>query len=1033
MNPDKHLLGVDIPSALPTGTRLLEFELLRLLGVGGFGIVYLAFDHALEREVAIKEYMPASLAGRSNTAQLSLRSMSDADTFALGLKSFVNEARLLARFDHPSLLKVHRFWEANGTAYMSMPVLRGRTVKDIRLAMAKEPDEAWMRTILDPLLGAVEALHSEGVYHRDIAPDNIQVEPDGRPVLLDFGAARRVISDQTQSLTAILKPAYAPIEQYAEAGSVKQGPWTDIYSLGATLHFLLLGRPPPPATARAVHAEPLWPAGQTLPSCSAGFLDIIDWMLEPRPSDRPQSVLELRRALDGDTQRPPKRKPFSDASWDRTVILSPPTPQVSRTASPPGGSWPGDQTASLDPDRTQIRPRPGPREEEPFATPTPGGKAAARPNANPASPSSWESESADHPVSRAVIRRAYDWLSRIFGARSRNSDQIKNQRVLRHPNTDAESNAIVLGKGGTVLMQPKSLNNLDNAVADSGDTHDNTVIIARKGNPKVEDATSQVVLTVVRSDVSSYVGKAFPLRRGTLTVGRESADISIPDPGWSSRHATIEVSDASIEMTDLGSSNGTFINNKILPKNTPSRLYPGAKVRLGSTEFVLALKDATMMPDLSGTAFADEYVLEQSIHSSPKGVVYRARKRSGLLVAVKILSPDYALFPGYRDSFANEAKVAIQLEHPNICRMDNFGESDIAHSAGTWRLPFISYEMMQGGSLATRFNELKGTSFDIIAKWILVLADALEQAHVKGVIHGNIKPSAICFDRNLNPYLTDFAIGQNAAGANSPVLGAPAFMAPEQLDGKGATAATDQYSLAVITYWLLSGSRPYEGQEDEETRHRNLLNPPTKLHIEAKRRLNRSVPSPLTGVLNKALAADPSNRFETMLKFAEGFRKGLHGSGSLNDHGVFISYRRDQSAVLVTYIAKQLEVVHGIQSFVDTHGLDGAVKFPKRIQRAIEGCSVFVCVMSGKTLQSKHVVDEIHFAHGLEKPMIPVFQEDFLATEQDTANSAINDLLQYDGVRVFDKQNIYIDHAVNDLARRIIATASMDPEDSTDA
>jgi serine/threonine protein kinase len=124
---------------LPDGTRLGEFELLKVLGVGGFGIVYLAFDHALEREVAVKEYMPASLAGRTETMHVSLRSQSDAETFELGRKSFVNEAKLLARFDHPSLLKVHRFWEANGTAYMAMPVMRGRTVKDVRADMEVPP------------------------------------------------------------------------------------------------------------------------------------------------------------------------------------------------------------------------------------------------------------------------------------------------------------------------------------------------------------------------------------------------------------------------------------------------------------------------------------------------------------------------------------------------------------------------------------------------------------------------------------------------------------------------------------------------------------------------------------------------------------------------------------------------------------------------------------------------------------------------------------------------------------------------------
>ena len=312
----------DHPNALASGTRLGEFEVRGVLGIGGFGIVYLVFDHALEREVAVKEYMPASLVGRTETLRVSLRSQSDAESYALGLKSFVNEAKLLARFDHPSLLKVLRFWQANGTAYMAMPVLRGRTLKQIRQAMAGPPDEAWLRGVLMPLLGAMERLHGEGVYHRDIAPVNIQIEPDGRPVLMDFGAARRALGDKSQTLTAIVKPAYAPIEQYGEAGAVKQGPWTDLYALGATLHYLLLGRPPAPATARAVHDEASALTVLQLPGCSEAFLHAVDWMLSPRPTDRPQSVADLREVLEGRASAPARRtvEP-APVHWERTRVL----------------------------------------------------------------------------------------------------------------------------------------------------------------------------------------------------------------------------------------------------------------------------------------------------------------------------------------------------------------------------------------------------------------------------------------------------------------------------------------------------------------------------------------------------------------------------------------------------------------------------------------------------------------------------------------------------------------------------------------
>ena len=280
--------------ALPPGTRFGEFEIVRVLGVGGFGIVYLANDHSLEREVALKEYMPASLAARGAGPQITVRSSSFAETYAIGLRSFVNEARLLARFDHPSLVKVYRFWEDNATAYMVMPYLQGVTLRDTRRRMAHPPDEPWIRSVVSPILAALELLHREGVYHRDIAPDNILLQHEGPPILLDFGAARRVISDRTQSLTAILKPSYAPIEQYAEMTQLRQGPWTDLYALGAVIHYLLFGAPPAPATARAVQDDAEAIENRIVPGVSPRFLEAVSWMLSVRPNQRPQSGEQLR-------------------------------------------------------------------------------------------------------------------------------------------------------------------------------------------------------------------------------------------------------------------------------------------------------------------------------------------------------------------------------------------------------------------------------------------------------------------------------------------------------------------------------------------------------------------------------------------------------------------------------------------------------------------------------------------------------------------------------------------------------------------
>ncbi len=366
----------DPPSALPRGTLLNDkFRVQRVIGVGGFGIVYLAHDEMSDVDVAIKEYMPASLAGRTKTMHVSLSSQSNAETFALGLKSFWNEARLLAKFrdEHLPLLKVYDAFQANGTAYMVMPVLRGRTAHQLRREMTKPPTERWLRTLLTDLLPALDRLHAENVYHRDIAPDNIQIDINGKPVLMDLGAARHVISNRTQSITAILKPGYAPIEQYGESEKLRQGPWTDIYALGATLHFLLLNKSPASATARIFDTgTPL--VAHDLPGCSPAFLRVIDWMLEPRPEARPQSVEQLRTALfDSD---------------DATVMMAPKRtvpPPVARAASPqPPPPPPPPQAMAPTMPFTTAPTQAAPRTAPPAA---PGASAALSPAAAAATPS----------------------------------------------------------------------------------------------------------------------------------------------------------------------------------------------------------------------------------------------------------------------------------------------------------------------------------------------------------------------------------------------------------------------------------------------------------------------------------------------------------------------------------------------------------------------------------------------------------------------------------------------------------------------
>lgn len=296
-NPILNPLKAGSENCLPVGTRLTDFEITGIIGEGGFGVVYLAFDHSLQRTVAIKEYMPGALAGRGEDKSVVLRSQRHQETFESGLKGFINEARLLAQFDHPALIKVYRFWEQNNTGYMVMRYYEGKTLKDVIKSDPTLVTEQWLKSILKPILEALDSLYKVQILHRDISPDNIMIQKNGEAVLLDFGAARKVIGDMTQALTVILKPGYAPIEQYADDMSMKQGPWTDIYALSAVVYSAIVKKPPPTSVARMIK-DPIEPLQSKVHGgFSNEFLSAIDHGLSVKPEDRPQSIEEFRNLL----------------------------------------------------------------------------------------------------------------------------------------------------------------------------------------------------------------------------------------------------------------------------------------------------------------------------------------------------------------------------------------------------------------------------------------------------------------------------------------------------------------------------------------------------------------------------------------------------------------------------------------------------------------------------------------------------------------------------------------------------------------
>jgi serine/threonine protein kinase len=311
-------------NTLPDGYQIEEFTVERSIGEGGFSLVYLAHDNSLDAQVAIKEYMPSSLAGRSSNRTIVIKSDKYQDTFNAGMKSFINEAKLLRQFDHPSVVKVYRFFESNGTAYMVMPFYEGRTLKQILKDMEGPPSEAWLKDLLRPVLNALELIHSRQCFHRDLAPDNIMILGDGRPVLIDFGAARRVIGDMTQALTAILKPGFAPIEQYADIPGIRQGSWTDIYALAGVIYYSLIGKPPVPSVSRIVKDSLVSLETQLAGKYSAGFLAAIDAALRVKPEDRTQTASEFGRALGISAQKPPvfDARPADSVASDETIVYT---------------------------------------------------------------------------------------------------------------------------------------------------------------------------------------------------------------------------------------------------------------------------------------------------------------------------------------------------------------------------------------------------------------------------------------------------------------------------------------------------------------------------------------------------------------------------------------------------------------------------------------------------------------------------------------------------------------------------------------
>ena len=236
--------------ALRAGTFLHEYEIKSVLGMGNFGVTYLAHDSELQMAVAIKEYFPSQFAIRKPDRSVSVKSSADRIDYISGLDGFRREAQTLAHFDHPNIVRVLRSFEANNTSYMVMEFEEGHSLRETIVGSDGPPSEESLRRILLPLLDGLLHVHQAGFMHRDIKPCNIYLRKNGTPALLDFGSARVALFSQTAHATTFVTPGFTPLEQYACDGN--QGTWSDIYALGGVFYLLTTGRMPVEAPARAI-------------------------------------------------------------------------------------------------------------------------------------------------------------------------------------------------------------------------------------------------------------------------------------------------------------------------------------------------------------------------------------------------------------------------------------------------------------------------------------------------------------------------------------------------------------------------------------------------------------------------------------------------------------------------------------------------------------------------------------------------------------------------------------------------------------
>jgi serine/threonine protein kinase len=945
---------------IPIGpAKIGKYEVLDVIGRGGMGIVYRAVDPYIGRQVAIKTII-SGFAG-------------DPDL----LKRFYREGQSTGGLQHPNIVTVYDLGEQDGNPYLVMEYLEGDTLDSLIASRRALSLLDKLRIIVDVCRGLNYA-HERGVTHRDIKPSNIMVLKNGSLKIVDFGIAQ--IGDGRLTRTgAIVGSIFymAPEQVNGQKGDSR----VDIFSLGVVLYQLLTSALPFEGDSTAatlmniIHASPR-PLGDYIDRYPAELDAIVLRALAKDPAQRYQTADDLGADLD----------------------------RVGKALQ--GGLI----EKLLDEARASLS-------QHDLARAT---KVLL------------DASKLDSRDSR-VMRLVQDVAESTHSEPAPEPSSIEAAEGLRKSVRDIPEVGAVAPQSSTVFAPAISTTvlGMDAALSSREPTlstglSDATGVFEKVPGGHCEERSPRpnVRLTFAASEDRLLTGRTVPLTSLPFRIGRADAEMRIEsDPGISLQHAVIDWDAKGFTIADLNTTNGTYVNGKRLRANTAEVLPFGALVRLGNyTVLTFSSDDVAELPNLTGQLIDSRYNLLKLIRNGSKTALYEASdSRLPQRVAVKILSPTLMSYPGYLEQFNREAETAARLHHPHICQVLDYGTTSVPMGMRQLTTNYLAMELMEGGSLSSRLSDKKPIALEQIVDWLDDVTDALEYAHSEGVIHSGLKLSSLVFDSKGKAYVTDFGMAFRQGDQTKRIsLGSPEFLAPEQWDGLEPARQVDQYSLAVLTYILVTGSLPFEGQVDTNQRQKNFARGPIPAHEEVARKGGIAPPKEISDVLGRALSTKPEDRYPSVRGFFLAFRQAVispvtHRTGRPQ---AFISYQRDSSSGWAVLFARELEQKYDVFAFVDTQRLDSAVRFPTRLKKAIEECDVFICLLSAETLKSKWVQEEVRLAWENRKPMVPVFQESF--SQPDPAEKLephIETLMTYDGIHLLDRRNIHVDYTIAELAK----------------